>query len=576
MSATKDVRPKPAGSPALSQNQVCLHPLLFAIYPAIHLFAECYQHFEFALVWRPAILCASVTGLLWWGLSRLWNDRAGAALALFPIWIAFYSQRVFTHAFAAYGYSFAPSEWNALETGTFALLWATALAAAWSVSRTVKYRHAWTYCLNVFATILIVLPFFHIYFRSIEASRASEIIEPAAQAVLTDLPQASPVVGSSAKPDIYFIVLDSYGREDILNEFYGFDNSDFLNFLKANGFTVIDRGSSNFGHTPLSIASTLNFEYVSSMTSRQDVSWLRDWRFYREFVRNSRLTQFLRQQGYSIATVSSQYGVVDFPDADTYLTRWWFLNRFETLLLEMTPIPWLAHKLGWPLLYNLHREQMLFNIDQISTLAQLPGPKFVYAHVFAPHPPFVVDAAGHPRTPRYNYSWAGANMFFDFFQLPGTGRDLSRENFIDQTRFVNSRMREILPAILQNSATPPVIVLQSDHGPSIGDWVRDRADPSIRERFSVLNAIHLPGGSAQLYPSMSLVNTFRVVLNHCFATHLPLLEDRSYWVDFDKPYLYQQLAAAAGEPSGKPRTIGGDESHPSEEPTSAGTLRPDR
>jgi hypothetical protein len=273
--------------------------------------------------------------------------------------------------------------------------------------------------------------------------------------------------------------------------------------------------------------------------------------------------------------VSSQYGVVDLPAADTYLTRWWFLNRFETLLLEMTPIPWLTHKLGWPLLYNLHREQVLFNLNQLPTLAQLPGPKFVYAHVFAPHPPFVLDANGEPQTPRHNYSWAGANMFFDFFQLPGTGRDLYREDFIGQTQFVNSRIREILPAILENSATPPVIVLQSDHGPSSGDWVRDHTHPSIRERFSVLNAILLPGGSPELYPNMSLVNTFRVVLNHCFETRLPLLEDRSYWVDFSQPYLYQQLAAAGGESPNVAQAVEGAKSDPAPLPGDRPSEDPD-
>ncbi len=36
--------------------------------------------------------------------------------------------------------------------------------------------------------------------------------------------------------DIYFIVLDGYGRSDVLKEFYEYDNSDFLRGLKEKGF----------------------------------------------------------------------------------------------------------------------------------------------------------------------------------------------------------------------------------------------------------------------------------------------------------------------------------------------------
>jgi len=47
----------------------------------------------------------------------------------------------------------------------------------------------------------------------------------------------------------------------------------------------------------------------------------------------------------------------------------------------------------------------------------------------------------------------------------------------------------------------------------------------------ILNAYALPGvdPAQALYPSISPVNSFRVVLNRYFGTDLPLLEDRSYF-----------------------------------------------
>jgi hypothetical protein len=47
--------------------------------------------------------------------------------------------------------------------------------------------------------------------------------------------------------------------------------------------------------------------------------------------------------------------------------------------------------------------------------------------------------------------------------------------------------------------------------------------------MGILNAIYLPDGDARvLYPSISPVNTFRVVFNQYFGTDLELLPDRSY------------------------------------------------
>jgi hypothetical protein len=50
------------------------------------------------------------------------------------------------------------------------------------------------------------------------------------------------------------------------------------------------------------------------------------------------------------------------------------------------------------------------------------------------------------------------------------------------------------------------------------------------ERTPILNAYYLPeGGERLLYPSISPVNSFRVVLNAYFGAELPLLPDNTYF-----------------------------------------------
>ena len=73
------------------------------------------------------------------------------------------------------------------------------------------------------------------------------------------------LVATNSKPDIYYIVLDGYGREDILNEYYAYDNSEFLENLAKRGFAVPHQARSNYPKTVLSISSTLNMDYISNL-----------------------------------------------------------------------------------------------------------------------------------------------------------------------------------------------------------------------------------------------------------------------------------------------------------------------
>jgi hypothetical protein len=50
------------------------------------------------------------------------------------------------------------------------------------------------------------------------------------------------------------------------------------------------------------------------------------------------------------------------------------------------------------------------------------------------------------------------------------------------------------------------------------------------ERTSILNAYYLPNGESQfLYPAISPVNSFRIVLNAYFGLNLDLLPDETYF-----------------------------------------------
>jgi hypothetical protein len=152
-----------------------------------------------------------------------------------------------------------------------------------------------------------------------------------------------------------------------------------------------------------------------------------------------------------------------------------------------------------------HREQILFTLKELSQLPEMPGPKFVFAHIVSPHWPHVFGPNGEKVHERQD----------------------SISGYRDQVIFINKQIDAVIQAILARSTVPPIIVVQGDHGAVI-------ESPIIR--MAIFNAYHLPGDSQQLYEKISPVNTFRLILNQYFGGKFDLLEDKAYYSLYATPY----------------------------------------
>jgi hypothetical protein len=71
--------------------------------------------------------------------------------------------------------------------------------------------------------------------------------------------------GNRDLPDVYYIVLDGYGRADVLSSIFNYDNSEFIEFLKEKGFYVGERSHSNYIETYLSLTSSLNLVHSADL-----------------------------------------------------------------------------------------------------------------------------------------------------------------------------------------------------------------------------------------------------------------------------------------------------------------------
>lgn len=325
-----------------------------------------------------------------------------------------------------------------------------------------------------------------------------------------------------SSPDIYVIILDGYARQDVLQDMYGHDNSEFIGWLEKRGFYVANNSHSNYTQTVYTMASFWNFDYLQPWDSSNDYA-----RYLFRPIQNNRVFHSLDEIGYTTVSFEGTTSFTQIRNADVYLSNFLPLNKFETLLLVDSPLEPLSNifDLGLPLqTYQIHRQRLLYQFDMLKEIpTSIRGTKIVYTHILAPHPPFVFYQNGDIREPEFPFTLMEGSAFTG-------GQEEYWNGYREQVRFVNREIVKVIDAILAKSETPPVIVLMGDHGPaSMFNWDVD-APACLWERTSNLYAILLPGhqNDDTVYPSITPVNTFRVIFNTYFGTDLPILDDNTY------------------------------------------------
>jgi hypothetical protein len=372
--------------------------------------------------------------------------------------------------------------------------------------------------LNIISAILIVFPILQI---------GAFLVRPgsSAQQGKTVAAEGVSVQAGQALPDVYYIILDEYGREDVLKEVMNYDNSEFIRYLKNKGFYVADQGATNYGITLMSISSSLNSTYLDGYVSPKPGDEKINTQQIIHMVNRSKARSAFEQAGYRFVSFATGYLFTEIRDADLYYQPDNYINDFEMEYINTTVL-----SLGSGAIYGPRTRGLTLNT--IHRLAELPTiapdrPKFVFAHILAAHVPFVFGPNGEAVEP-----WT--------FSMAASSPDRTYKTaYKDQVTYINKLMEATIDEILAKSKVKPVIILQGDHGPeTLLDWY-SIDNTCLKERMTILNAYYLPGIDPQkLYPTITPVNTFRLVEDHYLGMHEGLLEDHSYFSTWDKSYQY--------------------------------------
>lgn len=346
------------------------------------------------------------------------------------------------------------------------------------------------------------------------------------------------------RPDVYYIILDAYGRQDVLQEFYTYDNSDLVGSLESKGFYVANQSSSNYIQTMLSLTSSLNMDYLQTMIEQGDVSANRYELI--DVIQHSEVRRVLSENGYQTVSFGNEYKAT-VPDADVFYddARSGILHpvtAFEGIVFDhtmaRTALVW--KPLNYALIgapYRAHAEIIVSTFERLQEVPELEGDYFVYAHVIAPHPPFVFDAQGNFIEQYEVFSLDDANYYI---------KEHSRGGYIGgyrkQIQYINTLLMETVDAILAKSDTPPIIIIQSDHGPGAYLHWGSLESTIPAERFGILNAYYFPDEDyTMLYSEITPVNSFRVVINQYFDGEYELLPDQHYYSKWSFPFEFTEV-----------------------------------
>lgn len=351
-------------------------------------------------------------------------------------------------------------------------------------------------------------------------------------------PSRAPV--QTNMPDLYVLILDAYGRQDVLQTLYGVDNEPFLRGLTDQGFSVARQSRANYIQTVLALESALNFEYL---TEDGTINFL-DRGVDR--IQASTVAKNLRNQGYQIVYVATGFplggaGYADIQRDPAPLVQEIF-TPLERSILDKSPFaPLMVNE---HVAFDRHRLKLLAALSEFSEAAKIPGPKFVLAHILAPHPPFIFGAHGESVYPKEGIFKIGDATDFIRKSTP----EEYKKGYANQVQYLNTKILETVANLRKNATRPAVIVVMGDHGPRRETNWRSLEKTNVHEVFYNLMAVSAPPAYARTVAAATTGDTtavavFRRLFTDIYATPYPPIPNRSYYSTLALPYHFTDVTA---------------------------------
>jgi len=393
-----------------------IHPLFFAVFPVIFLFSMNINSLNPEEILIPIIVVPVISLVLWSLLSLVLKNKLKAGMIISIGIVLFFT---YGHVHNILTDSDAMGDFSRHRYLLIPFFITFVISTIYFV-RTNRLLDNTTKITNGISIAIVLMTLVNVVTFSINDPSIS--IENENQ--VTDL-----VYGTNI-PDIYFIILDGYAGETILNSVYGFDNSEFLENLEKYDFYIIENAKSNYPITTHTLSSMLNLKYINYIGDElgkdsKNVHPLTD------MIRDNKVLRDLKSLGYKIIVLASSHKFTTYFDAvdlilcesNDKINSEFNINLLKTSILK--PI--------YALLFESHRDKILCSLSELPNVHnKFDEPTFVFAHFLMPHPPIVFGPNGEEvevKTIEVTDSWE------------------DKEGYIDQVQFSNKKMLEFIEKI---------------------------------------------------------------------------------------------------------------------------------
>src|SRR5215216_2501183 len=363
-------------------RRIPLYPILIAAFPVLSLASYNIREIFVSAMFRP-LVASLLLGMILYGLAYLFTtDIHRAALISAIILLSFFAYGHIYDALEDLTISGAALFRHRTLLPALGLIVLLLLFLAWRM----KNPQSFTYSANLISIVLLFFPLFTILSYLTRQSIANRADRNKAVVSSISLDENA--------PDVYYIILDAYGRKDVLREKYGFDNSQFIRDLRERGFYVGRCSHSNYGFTEYSLSSSLNYDYLDVLGGTDNNARI-------ALIKHGAVRSFFEGLGYQIIAFPTGWASTEWKDADifyNYGDTFTTLSEFEKLFMDTTMLrvqsDYSRSSVQDATKRDARRMRVLSALDKLKQIPDKPGHKFVFAHLVIPHPPYSFGSDG--------------------------------------------------------------------------------------------------------------------------------------------------------------------------------------
>ena len=518
-----------------------IHPFLVGIFPILIIYSQNIGRVEIGELFLPVIIIVGLTIGLYYFLKLILKNENKSAIIVTLILIMLFS---YGHIY----YLLSDVMIDEFDIGQNRyLIPAFGLVLGISIFFIIRARRVFdnaTSILNVISIVFIIVAISNVALVGAEITSCDKCSNQEFFYEARDFSDyfeshEFSISENQELPDVYYLILDEYARNDALIEYHNFSNHELTEFLEKKGFHIAKNSFANYPMSVQSIPAIMNMDYINFLADEIGTE-VRNYKplngkNYGLYPNNMVIKNF-KEMNYKIITFNTfALHLHENPLSDeTFCHRDKFLldNRLVDVLARTSIFGYYIERWAEGEL----RQVTLCAFENFGNAGNVfDEPVFVWAHVMLPHPPWIFGPNGEEITP------GKPLLITDNPEFRDSGWEPKRQ-YIQQVQFANKKTIEVVENILENNSNA-IIIIQGDHGTA---WETNWMEPSKEDAWQRLrnfDAIYFPDKDKRdlLLDDRTLVNTFRTVFNAYYESNYELLEDKMYWGWNAKPYYFEEM-----------------------------------